>query len=85
MNHLANRSLLEMTEITNRTPRADIMPVLYNLLGTPERVALGMGQGSVSTLRNIGKLLAFFKEPVLTKGFRDLLDKVLNSAKYCAC
>ncbi|MCR3756890.1 MAG: 3-octaprenyl-4-hydroxybenzoate decarboxylase [Sodalis sp. Ppy] len=79
---------LEMTEIADRTLRARgpallfespknyTMPVLCNLFGTPERVAFGMGQESVTTLRDVGKLLAFLKEPELPKGFRDLLDKV---------
>ncbi|MFT4464294.1 MAG: 4-hydroxy-3-polyprenylbenzoate decarboxylase [Sodalis sp. (in: enterobacteria)] len=79
---------LEMTEIADRTlraggpallfenPKGYTMPVLCNLFGTPERVALGMGQESVSALRDVGKLLAFLKEPVAPKGFRDLLDKV---------
>ncbi len=39
------------------------MPVLCNLFGTPRRVALGMGQEDVSSLREVGKLLAFLKEP----------------------
>lgn len=64
-----------MTEVCDRTLRAkgpallfenptgyDI-PVLGNLFGTPERVALGMGAEAVSELREIGKLLAFLKEP----------------------
>ncbi len=78
---------LEMTEIADRTlraagpallfehPKGYDMPVLCNLFGTPGRVALGMGQESVSSLRDVGKLLAFLKEPEPPKGFRDLLDK----------
>ncbi|STS79304.1 3-polyprenyl-4-hydroxybenzoate carboxy-lyase [Klebsiella pneumoniae] len=31
------------------------MPVLCNLFGTPRRVALGMGQEDVSSLREVGK------------------------------
>jgi 4-hydroxy-3-polyprenylbenzoate decarboxylase len=42
--------------------------VLGNLFGTPERVALGMGAEAVSELREIGKLLAFLKEPEPPKG-----------------
>ncbi|SNC59060.1 4-hydroxy-3-polyprenylbenzoate decarboxylase [Sodalis endosymbiont of Henestaris halophilus] len=79
---------LEMTEIAARTvqaggpallfenPKGYIMPVLCNLFGTTERVALGMGQENVSALRDVGKLLAFLKEPELSNGFRDLLDKL---------
>ncbi|STF03962.1 3-octaprenyl-4-hydroxybenzoate carboxy-lyase [Escherichia coli] len=52
------------------------MPVLCNLFGTPKRVAMGMGQEDVSALREVGKLLAFLKEPEPPKGFRDLFDKL---------
>lgn len=52
------------------------MPVLCNLFGTPRRVALGMGQEDVTALREVGKLLAFLKEPEPPKGFRDLFDKL---------
>ncbi|MEY4641450.1 MAG: hypothetical protein RLZZ227_1444 [Pseudomonadota bacterium] len=78
---------LEMTEICDRTLRAQgpallfenpkgySMPVLGNLFGTPKRVALAMGQQDVASLRDVGKLLAFLKEPDPPKGWRDLLDK----------
>ena len=52
------------------------MPVLTNLFGTPRRVALGMGAEDVSSLREIGELLASLKEPEPPKGLRDALDKV---------
>ncbi|RXS41591.1 4-hydroxy-3-polyprenylbenzoate decarboxylase [Idiomarina sp. 29L] len=77
---------LEITEISDRTLKAEgpallfenvkghDMPVLTNLFGTPERVALGMGQESVTALRDVGKLLAFLKEPEPPKGFRDALN-----------
>lgn len=80
--------VLEMTEIADRTLRAggpallfenpigfDI-PVLANLFGTPERVALGMGEESVSALRDVGKLLAQLKEPEPPKGFKDAWEKL---------
>jgi len=79
---------LEMTEIADRTlraggpallfenPKGYDMPVLCNLFGTPKRVAMGMGQEEVSALRDVGKLLAFLKEPEPPKGFRDLFDKM---------
>ena len=79
---------LEMTEIADRTLRAEgpallfenptgyDMPVLANLFGTPRRVALGMGCESVASLREIGELLAFLKEPEPPKGFRDAFDKM---------
>ncbi|HET7032697.1 MAG TPA: 3-octaprenyl-4-hydroxybenzoate decarboxylase, partial [Casimicrobiaceae bacterium] len=47
------------------------IPVLGNLFGTPRRVALGMGEESVEALREIGRLLAFLKEPEPPKGLKD--------------
>ncbi|GAA0812730.1 4-hydroxy-3-polyprenylbenzoate decarboxylase [Colwellia asteriadis] len=52
------------------------MPILTNLFGTPDRVALGMGQDNVSALRDVGKLLAMLKEPEPPSGFRDALGKI---------
>jgi len=52
------------------------MPVLTNLFGTPDRVALGMGQKNLGALRDVGKLLAMLKEPEPPKGFRDALSKI---------
>jgi 4-hydroxy-3-polyprenylbenzoate decarboxylase len=78
---------LEMTEISDRTlrakgpallfenPKGYDTPVLCNLFGTPERVAMGMGQESVTALRDVGTLLAFLKEPEPPKGLRDLWEK----------
>ena len=78
---------LEMTEISDRTlrakgpallfenPKGYSTPVLCNLFGTPERVAMGMGQESVNALRDVGTLLAFLKEPEPPKGLRDLWEK----------
>jgi len=78
----------EMTEISDRTLRSggpallfenpigyDI-PVLTNLFGTPERVAMGMGRSEVKELREVGKLLAYLKEPEPPRGFKDALDKI---------
>jgi 4-hydroxy-3-polyprenylbenzoate decarboxylase len=47
------------------------VPVLANLFGTPTRVALGMGEESVAALREVGRLLAFLKEPEPPKGLKD--------------
>ncbi|GAB6264434.1 4-hydroxy-3-polyprenylbenzoate decarboxylase [Photobacterium sp. R1] len=78
----------EMTEICDRTLRAGgpallfenpagyDMPVLANLFGTAERVAMGMGREDVLELREVGKLLAYLKEPEPPKGFRDAIDKL---------
>ncbi|HEY0721167.1 MAG TPA: 4-hydroxy-3-polyprenylbenzoate decarboxylase [Gammaproteobacteria bacterium] len=79
---------LEMTEIADRTlrkggpallfenPRGHTVPVLANLFGTPRRVALGMGEESVEALREVGKLLAFLKEPEPPKGMKDAWEKL---------
>lgn len=89
---------LEMTEIADRVLRAggpallfekpvtrgvaQSVPVLANLFGTPERVALGMGEDPgperdwQTPLREVGKLLAFLKEPEPPKGLKDAWDKL---------
>ena len=79
---------LEMTEICDRVlraggpailfenPKGHSTPVLANLFGTPRRVALGMGQESVEALREVGKLLAYLKEPEPPKGLKDAWDKL---------
>lgn len=79
---------LEMTAVSDRvlrqagpallftnTPNSSL-PVLTNLFGTPERVALGMGEESVTALREIGSLLAALKEPEPPKGFKDAFSKL---------
>ena len=71
---------LEMTELCDRVLRkggpallfervkGHSMPVLGNLFGTPERVALGMGRESVGQLRELGELLAQLREPEPPRG-----------------
>ena len=51
-------------------------PVLANLFGTTERVALGMGASDISQLREIGKTLAYLKEPEPPKGIKDAFAKL---------
>ncbi|MCB1786473.1 MAG: 4-hydroxy-3-polyprenylbenzoate decarboxylase [Gammaproteobacteria bacterium] len=79
---------LEMTEVCDRTlrragpallferPKGHRIPVLGNLFGTPERVALGMGEESVGALREVGVLLSQLKEPEPPKGMKDAWDKL---------
>lgn len=83
---------LEMTEIGDRVLKAEGpallfenpvkgtqqfgFPVLANLFGTPQRVAQGMGASDVMQLREIGKTLAYLKEPEPPKGFKDAWDKL---------
>jgi 4-hydroxy-3-polyprenylbenzoate decarboxylase len=56
------------------------LPCLINLFGTPERVALGMGAGSVGELRDIGRVLATLKEPEPPRGWKDA-GKLVAMAK----
>ncbi len=79
---------LEVTEICDRTlkregpailfenPKGSTIPLLANLFGTPRRVAMGMGKDSVTALREIGKLLAYLKEPDPPKGMKDAWQKL---------
>jgi len=98
---------LEMTELCDRTlraggpallferPKGHRIPVLGNLFGTPERVALGMGEESVAALREVGKLLALLKEPEAPQGLRDawqnlpvfkrVLDMAPKTVRRAAC
>ena len=89
---------LEITEICDRTlraggpallferPKGSQIPLLGNLFGTPQRVALGMGEESVAALREVGRLLAFLKEPDPPKGLKQawetlpIFKKVLDMA-----
>ncbi|MFJ2992664.1 UbiD family decarboxylase [Pandoraea sp. NPDC087047] len=88
--------VLEMTALADRVlkaggpalwferPTGYDMPVLANLFGTPERVALGMGveQGdnALSSLRDIGRLLSALKEPEPPRGLKEA-GKLLGMAK----
>ncbi len=89
---------LEVTEICDRTlraggpallfenPKGSSIPLLGNLFGTTARVAYGMGEDSIDALREVGKLLAFLKEPDPPKGLKDawstlpVFKKVLDMA-----
>nr|BET44837.1 MAG: 4-hydroxy-3-polyprenylbenzoate decarboxylase [Candidatus Aschnera chinzeii] len=98
---------LEITEIADRTlksngpalifnnPIGHKIPVLCNLFGTVQRVAMGLKKDNQSDLREIGKLLAFFKDPDHPKGiteiiktivkFKKLLHIPTKKIKYAAC
>jgi 4-hydroxy-3-polyprenylbenzoate decarboxylase len=89
---------LEMTEICDRVlraagpallfekPKGFDIPVLANLFGSVQRIALAMGVENALALREVGKLLAYLKEPEPPKGLADLWEKfpvlkqVLNMA-----
>ena len=76
---------LEITEIADRTLRRkgpallfeqagdSKIPLLANLFGTEQRVARAMGDSQLESLREVGKLLAFLKEPEPPKGFIDAI------------
>ena len=49
------------------------MPMLVNLFGTVERVAMGMGQ-SADSLREIGETLAFLRQPEPPGGWREAFE-----------
>ncbi len=89
---------LEITEVSDRVlrrggpallfehPTGSAVPLLANLFGTTRRVALGMGAEDPAELREIGRLLAFLKEPEPPKGMKDawqslpVFRKVLDMA-----
>ncbi|MGI9335936.1 MAG: 4-hydroxy-3-polyprenylbenzoate decarboxylase [Gammaproteobacteria bacterium] len=99
--------VLEMTEVCDRMlraggpallfekPKGFDTPVLANLFGTSRRIALGMGQTSVASLRKVGELLAFLKEPEPPQGMRDawralpifkrVLDMAPRTVKKAPC
>ncbi|NCF16902.1 MAG: 4-hydroxy-3-polyprenylbenzoate decarboxylase [Haliea sp.] len=78
---------LEMTEIADRTlrqggpallfenPKGFNTPVLANLFGTEQRVAMAMGAEDLGALREIGEILAYLRQPDPPKGMRDIMDK----------
>ena len=79
---------LEMTEICHRVlrsggpavlferPRGHSIPVLANLFGTVGRVAAAMGVPDVASRREIGRLLAYLREPDPPRGLRDVWEKL---------
>jgi 4-hydroxy-3-polyprenylbenzoate decarboxylase len=89
---------LEMTEVCDRVlraggpallferPKGHDIPVLANLFGSVGRIAAAMGLSDVKDLKEVGKLLAYLKEPEPPKGLADLWEKfplfrqVLNMA-----
>jgi len=91
---------LEMTEICDRVLRAGgpallfeqpagfALPVLGNLFGTVERIALAMGVEAGTdprpALRDIGRLLAALREPDPPKGLRDAVTKLPQLARLAS-
>ena len=83
-------SHLEVTEISDRTlkkggpallfenVKGSSIPLLANLFGNARRIALGMGQDNLDGLRDVGRLLAFLKEPKPPSGWKDLWKNLPN-------
>ncbi len=79
---------LEMTEVCDRVlrqsgpailferPAGHSIPVLGNLFGTVRRVCLAMGAEDIAALRELGKLLAYLREPDPPQGLRDVWEKL---------
>lgn len=83
--------VLEMTEISRRmlhrsgpallftqplhNNRQWDIPVLTNLFGTQERIAMAMGADSADALREIGQLLAYLKEPEPPRSIKEIWEK----------
>lgn len=79
---------LEITEIADRVlrrqgpallfenVRESSVPVLANLFGTVERIAMAMGQSSIEDLRNLGAELAILRQPEAPTGLKDAWDKL---------
>ena len=79
---------LEITEICQRTlkaggpallfehPKGSSIPLLGNLFGTTQRIARAIGRNSIEELREVGKMLAFLKEPQLPRGLKEVLEKL---------
>ena len=84
--------ILEITEISDRVLRRQgpallftqpktggqsySYPVLSNLFGTTDRVAMGMGANSITDLRAIGETLACLREPDAPKNLKDAFSKM---------
>jgi len=81
--------VLEMTEICLRTlrnegpallferPRGHAgIPVLGNLFGHIDRVSAALGIGGPDELRDVGRMLAFLKEPELPSGLGEMLERL---------
>ena len=78
---------LEITEISSRVlsdagpallfenPKNSSFPLLANLFGTTRRVAMGMGEDDIGSLRKIGELLAYLRQPEPPSDFKSILKK----------
>ncbi|MFT3741605.1 MAG: 4-hydroxy-3-polyprenylbenzoate decarboxylase [Gammaproteobacteria bacterium] len=79
---------LEITEICTRVlaqqgpallfenPIGSRVPLLANLFGTPERIALALGKNTLAEVRELGQLLAFLSAPNPPEGLKDAWKKL---------
>lgn len=79
---------LEVTEVCDRVlkakgpallfenPTQGQCPLLGNLFGTVERVAMAIDKSSMADLQAVGQLLALLKEPKPPKGLRDAINQM---------
>ncbi len=90
---------LEITEVCKRSleqggpallfsnPKNSNIPLLGNLFGTTQRVALGIDEKDTASLRKVGEQLAQLKEPEPPKSLKDLWSKIplLKQALNMSC
>jgi 4-hydroxy-3-polyprenylbenzoate decarboxylase len=77
MTEICDRTLRKgVRRCCSKTPRVMTCRCSAICLAPPQRVAMGMGANDVIELREIGKLLAFLKEPDPPKGMRDAWEKL---------
>ncbi len=79
---------LQITEVCDRVlrrggpallfehPTGHATPVLANLFGTPERIALATGRRSVEEFRDLGEVLGALREPEPPARLPDLFDRL---------
>lgn len=84
--------VLEVTEICQRSlraggpallfeqPRGSAVPLLGNLFGSARRVARALGRDSIAELREVGRMLAFLREPRVPRGVREALRSLPDFA-----
>ncbi|OGI43470.1 MAG: 3-octaprenyl-4-hydroxybenzoate decarboxylase [Candidatus Muproteobacteria bacterium RBG_16_64_11] len=80
--------VLEVTEICYRSLRAggpallfenpanSTIPLLGNLFGSTHRIARAVGLNRIEELREVGRMLAFLKEPQMPGGLGEALEKL---------
>lgn len=62
--------------VYNQHGQKNSIPVLTNLYGTTERVALALGYNNVNELRSLGEKLAFLRQPKPPSGLKESLGMI---------